>query len=97
MKSLLALNLQRVSPVTDIQKQPPAKALQSAAEAPFQYSAAYYYYHGGLDYTFPDSHFGVRLGFRQLIYLAPDFQQNYLTITRRVRTSEPTFGFFARF
>jgi hypothetical protein len=63
---------------------------------PFQYRAAYYY-HGGLDYTFPDSHFGVRLGFRQLIYLAPDFQQNYLTITRRVRTSEPTFGFFARF
>ncbi|MGD0798769.1 MAG: hypothetical protein ABR910_13720 [Acidobacteriaceae bacterium] len=63
---------------------------------PFQYRAAYYY-HGGLDYTFPDSHFGVRLGFRQLIYLAPDFQQNYLTITRRVRTSEPTFGFFLRF
>jgi hypothetical protein len=39
----------------------------------------------------------VRVGFRQLIYLAPDFQQNYLTITRRVRTSEPTFGFFLRF
>jgi hypothetical protein len=63
---------------------------------PFQYRAAYYY-HGGLDYTFPDSHFGVRLAFRQLIYLAPDYQENYLTITRRVRTSEPTFGFFARF
>jgi hypothetical protein len=63
---------------------------------PFQYRAAYYY-HGGLDYTFPDSHFGVRLSFRQLIYLAPDFQENYLTIDRRVRTSEPTFGFFARF
>jgi hypothetical protein len=63
---------------------------------PFQYRAVYYY-NAGLDYTFPSSHFGVRVGFRQLIYLAPDFQQNYLTITRRVRTSEPTFGFFARF
>jgi hypothetical protein len=63
---------------------------------PEQYRAVYYY-HAGLDYTFPDSHFGMRVAFRQLIYLAPDFQQNYLTITRRVRTSEPTIGFFARF
>jgi hypothetical protein len=37
------------------------------------------------------------VGFRQLIYLAPDFQQNYLTITRRTVTSEPTIGFFLRF
>jgi hypothetical protein len=63
---------------------------------PEQYRAAYYY-NLGLDDTFPNSHFGVRLGFRQLIYLAPDFLQNYLTITRRVRTSEPTIGFYARF
>jgi len=63
---------------------------------PEQYRAAYYY-NLGVDETFPSSHFGVRLGFRQLIYLAPDFLQNYLTITRRVRTSEPTFGFYARF
>ncbi len=63
---------------------------------PFQYRAAYYY-HVGLEDNFPDSHFGMRIGFRQLIYLAPDFQQNYLTITRRVRTSEPTIGFFVRF
>jgi hypothetical protein len=39
----------------------------------------------------------MRVGFRQLIYLAPDFLQNYLTITRRTRTSEPTIGFFVRF
>jgi hypothetical protein len=63
---------------------------------PFQYRAAYYY-NLGVEQNFPSSHFGVRLGFRQLIYLAPDFQQNYLTITRRVHTSEPTFGFFLRF
>src|ERR1035441_2528782 len=58
---------------------------------PFQYRAAYYY-QLGLEDNFPGSHFGMRLGFRQLIYLAPDFLQNYLTITRRTRTSEPTIG-----
>jgi hypothetical protein len=63
---------------------------------PFQYRAAYYY-SVGVEGNFPDSHFGMRAGFRQLIYLAPDFQQNYLTITRRVRTSEPNIGFFVRF
>ena len=63
---------------------------------PFQYRAAYYY-QAGLEDNFPNSHFGMRLGFRQLIYLAPDFLQNYLTITRRTRTSEPTIGFFVRF
>jgi hypothetical protein len=63
---------------------------------PYQYRAAYYYT-VGLEDNFPDSHFGMRLGFRQLVYLAPDFLQNYLTITRRVRTSEPTIGFFVRF
>jgi hypothetical protein len=63
---------------------------------PFQYRAAYYY-QLGLEDNFPNSPFGMRLGFRQLIYLAPDFLQNYLTITRRTRTSEPTIGFFVRF
>lgn len=63
---------------------------------PQQYRAVYYYTVGVED-NFPGSHFGVRVGFRQLIYLAPDFLQNYLTITQRVRTSEPNFGFFVRF
>lgn len=63
---------------------------------PFQYRAAYYY-NLGVEDNFPGSNFGMRLGFRQLIYLAPDFQQNYLTITRRTRTSEPIIGFFVRF
>ena len=63
---------------------------------PQQYRAAYYY-NGGVEDYFPTTHLGVRVGFRQLIYLAPDFGQNYLTITRRARTSEPTFGFFLRF
>jgi hypothetical protein len=65
---------------------------------PFQYRAAYYYNFGVEDtFTGSANHLGVRVGFRQLIYLAPDFQTNYLTITRRTVTSEPTFGFFLRF
>jgi hypothetical protein len=63
---------------------------------PEQYRAVYYYNAGLEDYS-PAYHLGIRAGFRQLIYLAPDFGQNYLTITRRARTSEPTFGLFLRF
>jgi hypothetical protein len=63
---------------------------------PEQYRAVYYY-DLGVDAYFPTTHLGVRAGFRQLIYLAPDFGQNYLTITRRAITSEPTVGFFLRF
>jgi hypothetical protein len=63
---------------------------------PQQYRALYYYT-AGVEGNFPDSHFGMRVGFRQLIYLAPDFLQNYLTITRRVISTEPTIGFFVRF
>lgn len=63
---------------------------------PTQYRATYYYT-VGVEGTFPNSHFGVRAGFRQLFYLAPDFLQNYLTIKQHVRTSEPNIGFFVRF
>lgn len=63
---------------------------------PDQYRAVYYY-DAGLEDNFPGSHFGMRLAFRQLIYLGPDFGQNYLTILRRVRTTDPTIGFFVRF
>jgi hypothetical protein len=58
---------------------------------------AVYYYNVGLQEEFPNSHFGVRASFRQLFFLAPDYGQNYLTIKRRTITSEPTFGFYARF
>jgi opacity protein-like surface antigen len=63
---------------------------------PQQYRAVYYY-NVGLEDNFPGSHFGARVGFRQLVYLAPDFLQNYLTITRRVSNYEPTIGFYVRF
>ncbi len=41
--------------------------------------------------------FGVRAGFRELFYVAPDFYQNYLTLNKRAHTSEPVFGFYLRF
>jgi len=58
---------------------------------------ALYYYTAGVDEYFPSSHLGLRAGFRQYISLAPDFEQNYLTITRRAITSEPQVGVFLRF
>ena len=63
---------------------------------PQQYRAVYYYT-AGLEDNFPGSHFGMRVGFRELYYLGPDFGQNYLTILKRVHTAQPTIGFFVRF
>lgn len=58
---------------------------------------AMYYYNVGLQHQFTDSHFGARVGFRQDIFLAPDFGQNYLTIVKRTYSSQPYFGFFVKF
>ena len=58
---------------------------------------AVYYYNVGLQQELAGSHFGVRASFRQLFFLAPDYEQNYLTIKKRTITSEPTIGFYARF
>lgn len=58
---------------------------------------ATYYYNVGLQHQFPDSHFGARAGFRQTIFLAPDFGQNYLTILQRTSSSQPYLGFFLKF
>ncbi len=43
------------------------------------------------------ANFGLRLGFRQLFFTAPDFYQNYLTINKRTVASEPLVGFYLRF
>ena len=56
-----------------------------------------YYYSVGLQKPNLTSHLGVRIGFRQLFYLAPDYGQNYLTILKRTITSEPTVGFYLHF
>ena len=47
--------------------------------------------------TTQSSHFGLRAQFRQIFFLAPDFEQNYLTIKHRTTTFEPGVGFFIRF
>ncbi len=58
---------------------------------------ATYYYNVGLQKEFSDSHFGLRVSFRQNFLLAPDFGQNYLTILQHTSTIQPTAGFFLRF
>jgi len=55
-----------------------------------------YYYHVGGERMVTES-FGVRVGFRQLFYKAPDFGQNYLTILKTTFTSEPEAGVFVHF
>ena len=64
--------------------------------APSQGRLAYYYNFGVQKSVFRDN-FGVRVGFRQIFYIAPDFFQDYLTINKHASTSEPTIGFYLRF
>ena len=56
-----------------------------------------YYYNLGVQKIVLSDNFGVRVGFRQLFYTAPDFYQNYLTINKRTSTFEPMIGFYLRF
>ena len=55
-----------------------------------------YYYNLGVQKDLA-ANFGVRVGFRQLFYTAPDFYQNYLAINKHTSTAEPLFGFYLRF
>ncbi len=55
------------------------------------------YYNVGVQKDIVPGTFGVRAGFRQLFYTAPDFFQNYITINKRATTSEPMIGFYLRF
>ena len=61
-----------------------------------QARAAYYYSVGGEDMIYGDL-LGIRAGIRQLIYLAPDFGQNYLTIKKYTFTTEPQVGIYLHF
>ena len=58
---------------------------------------ATYYYTVGADTPLYYEHFGLRVQFHQAIYLAPDYETNYLTDLKRSIASEPTFGFFIKF
>jgi opacity protein-like surface antigen len=55
-----------------------------------------YYYSFGVQKDLL-SNFGVRAGFRQSFFLAPDFGQNYLTILQHTTSYQPNFGFYVRF
>ena len=55
------------------------------------------YYNVGVQKELLSDNFGVRVGFRQVFFEAPDFVQNYLTIDKRTSTVEPTIGFYLRF
>lgn len=56
-----------------------------------------YYYNVGVQQDLVGHTLGVRAGFRQVFFTAPDFYQNYLTINKRTSTAEPMFGFYVRF
>ncbi len=58
---------------------------------------AAYYYEVGAEQSIFNPHFGVRVQFRQVIHLAPDYETNYLTTHKRVISSEPTVGFYYHF
>ena len=66
------------------------------AGAPHQGRLALYY-HLGVQKDIINDVFGVRIGFRELFYTAPDFFQNYLTINKRMTTAEPLFGVYVHF
>jgi hypothetical protein len=57
---------------------------------------ALYFYSVGLQKDY-GAHFGVKVGFRELFFLDPDFGQNYLTILKRANTYEPMAGFYFRY
>ncbi len=56
-----------------------------------------YYYNVGVQQEYFSSHFGLRAGFRQDVFLDPDFGQNYLTIKKHASTYEPMVGFYLRY
>ena len=56
-----------------------------------------YYYNLGVQKDVYGNRLGVRAGFRQLFFTAPDFYQNYLTINKRTSTAEPVVGLYLRF
>lgn len=69
----------------------------SGSGLPVQARAAYYYTLGGDKPLGGGDRFGLRLGFRQVFYLAPDFGQNYLYIKKLAIASQPTVGFYVHF
>jgi opacity protein-like surface antigen len=55
-----------------------------------------YYYNVGLQKDILP-YLGLRIGFRENFFLAPDFGQNYLTNLQHTSSIEPNIGFYLRF
>jgi len=55
-----------------------------------------YYYSAGVQKDITP-HLGLRLGFRELFFLDPDYGLNYLTILKHANTYEPAAGFYLRY
>jgi hypothetical protein len=64
-------------------------------EEPEKARMTYYYSLGFAKDVSP--HLGLRVGFRELFFLDPDFGQDYLTILKRATTIEPMAGFYIRY
>jgi len=73
------------------------KPTRGGGEGAPEQARATYYYSLGLQQSYYNGHFGVRAGFRQVFYLYPDFEENYLTILQHVSTKEPIIGFYIRY
>lgn len=58
---------------------------------------AAYYYAVGAERSYLNPHLGIRVQFRQVFHLAPDYETNYLTTHQRTISSEPTVGFYYHF
>ena len=58
---------------------------------------AAYYYAAGLEKLVVGDTLGIRAGIRQVFYLGPDFDQNYLRIKKETFTTEPQFGIYVHF
>jgi hypothetical protein len=56
-----------------------------------------WYYNAGVEQRVINPHFGVRAGFRQAFFLAPDFETNYLSNLKRTHNTEPYAGFYLHF
>ena len=56
-----------------------------------------YYFNLGVQKDIYGDKLGLRLGYRQVFFTAPDFEENYLAINKHVSTAEPMIGFYLRF
>ena len=72
------------------------KPTAHGGEGAAKHARAVYYYSAGVQKEITP-HLGLRLGFRELFFLDPDYGLNYLTILKHANTYEPAAGFYLRY